>query len=306
MALDILKAPDCPHLYKNTCLRASNVLGTRVIVTPPVCNVSCQKHGGPYCGKVIDEPQTGKWAKEMLRYAWGASVQKVADRYAKPIKVAVPDCVDRVKAAFSQITALPWVQSIGLTGSILSPTVEHKDIDVMLIVSDLRQYIDAADGLSVPKEIDGLHVDLFVSEQECTFFMTLDLNSLKLYKSGLYNVVEIDPRIVEVIDTGKEIYATFRDPHREIIRTPTMLERFHAWWAEFHKKDRPNEAWLDAMIRRIPCGECVAKFKALLKKLPPRFDDWPHSSFEIHNAVRVNLNQIEMNWADACARWGWK
>jgi len=207
-----LNVIQCENHYKGVCIKASNLLGTTCIVTHNLCDISCKDYWhGPYNGRKTTDEQLGFFAKKMLNCAWKNSVEKVRKRYSKPIEVWIPDITEEIKSAFAHITALPWVDGIALTGSILGRGLSNKDLDVVLIVKNLRSYIDFKDSLDIPKEIAGLKVDMFASEQKATFFMSLHLNDFVLYKSGLYNTVSIDPRIKSVVDTGKEIYATFRE-----------------------------------------------------------------------------------------------
>lgn len=318
MELDILQPPPCEHLHKGTCILASDILGTQILVTAPVCNVTCQKKlNGPYCGRQLSDQQLGEWAKGMLGYAWANpfqnAVQKVAQRYAKPFDVHIPEIAADVRREFAPVMEHPWAKSLALTGSILSKDAGMpKDLDVLLVVNDMRAFVDDRPTLEYSRTINGLRVDLFASQNQHTFFMALDLSSNTLYKSGLYNIREIDPRIT-VVDTAKEIYATFRDVDvdkkanqgpRNRRRRKLMATSGPAWWLKFHGEKHPTRKWLEEMVEAIDCDECKANFKIKLGHFPPPFDpvtgelagDWDHYSWFMHDQVNIETGNRQIDF----------
>lgn len=208
--MDIFSLPQCPHLHSNYCTFATNKVGSLVHVTGPVCNVTCKMHG-PYCGKQISDTQTSKFVEKMMLLQFGETMEKVKKRYRKPIKVLIPTIKKDLMESLGPVLNLPYVKTACLTGSILGGNLPHKDLDILLVVSDLKQFIDNKEEIDklIPKSIKGFLVDIFVSEQCATFFMTLDLKTDILYTNANYNITEMDPNIKKVVKT--EFHEHYKD-----------------------------------------------------------------------------------------------
>jgi hypothetical protein len=75
---------------------------------------------------------------------------------------------------------------------------------------------------------------------------------------------------------------------------------YHALWKELHAKENPTAEWFANWMSRIPkdCG-CGESLVSLLKRLPPRFDDWFNYSVYLHNAINQKLNKVQYGPLDA-------
>ena len=324
----------CPHRIGSTCAAATEATGTHVIVTDPVCRLTCPKYGGPAGGGPLPD-DGGKWAHAMLRYAWGTSLAKVADRYARPFDVWVPDAIAaEVRSAYAAVAARPWCDGLGLTGSVLSRRADHRDVDVVLLVNDVRAYLGERAGLALPTTIAGLKVDTFVRTRRAGWFLLLDLADLKLYRSGAYNLASVDPRIT-VVDAG-DAYPAFRVPTAAPSPPPAPMPltagrvargavglvkavagspaspgwqpgQGAAMWAELHTKAAPDGAWLDGFAARVPCGACRGHFRAYVADDPPPLGDpagWFAWTVGAHNAVNERRGVACWTVGQARARWG--
>ena len=321
MTLDVFQSVACSHRHGSTCVAASDATGVQIRVTNPVCNVTCPKHDGPRGGGPLPD-DGGEWAHAMLQYAWGNPLRKVAEQYAKPFDVRVPDdqLLAAIRDAFAPVLAEPWADGLGLTGSILSKRADHKDYDVVLFVRDLRGYLDARPTL--PTQVNGVRVDTFATTRRAQWFLVLDLADLKLYRSGVYNLASVDPRvtIVEVPDA----YAAFRTPiatepppppspaprrpHAPATRVATDWRpgQAQAMWADLHTSREADPAWLSGFISRIPCGTCKGHFRQFVAANPPPFADeaaWFAWTVSAHNAVNVRRGVPTWTQAQAEAAW---
>jgi hypothetical protein len=220
MILNVLQTVNCSHRFGSHCLAATAATGTPIVVTDPVCNSTCKLNGGPMGGKPLPD-DGGKWAAKMLKYSWGSGMAKVTARYAKPFDVAIPPNVDQIKKAFAHVTSQKWCNGMGLTGSILSPNISHKDIDIVLFVNDVRAYLKARKQIDFPKDIDGLKCDIFIKTRRESWFLTLDLRDMKLYRSGIYNLRNVDEKI-KIVDVADK-YPEFRN----LPQKPKILETMH-------------------------------------------------------------------------------
>ncbi len=79
---------------------------------------------------------------------------------------------------------------------------------------------------------------------------------------------------------------------------------FHRHWQELHSEKTPTPKWFSDWIARTPpncgCGEGIA---AIIKRLPPRFDDWFSYSVDLHNAVNAKLGKQLITVEDARSIW---
>lgn len=79
---------------------------------------------------------------------------------------------------------------------------------------------------------------------------------------------------------------------------------YHRHWQELHSAKTPTQDWFADWIARTPascgCGEGIA---AIIKRLPPRFDDWFAYSVDLHNAVNAKLGKQLVTLEDARSIW---
>jgi glycosyltransferase involved in cell wall biosynthesis len=91
----------------------------------------------------------------------------------------------------------------------------------------------------------------------------------------------------------------------ESISIPTFSEMqrelFRALWDEIHTRDNPDAEWFATWRARVPsfsgcgCGEFLDDYCVTH---PPRFDDFPRWSWELHNAVNAKLGRPSFAWID--------
>ena len=85
------------------------------------------------------------------------------------------------------------------------------------------------------------------------------------------------------------------------------LEQSRELWEELHLKKGADAKWLAGWVKRIPKFGCACRegFERILRKIPPRFDDWHKWTWEAHNAVNAKLGKPEITFDEACQQWNW-
>ena len=98
------------------------------------------------------------------------------------------------------------------------------------------------------------------------------------------------------------------DPRRELPQLPPeqieaakkaraayLAKRRRALWAELHQKADADRAWLTAWLAHVPCGDCKAHAREILKTLPPMFGaGWFAWTVAFHNAVNARLGKPQV------------
>ena len=75
---------------------------------------------------------------------------------------------------------------------------------------------------------------------------------------------------------------------------------FHALWEEVHMRIDPSPEWFAAWslkVSSVTCG-CDEWLRIYVIANPPRFDDWPRWTWELHNAVNAKLSKQHFSWSD--------
>lgn len=96
----------------------------------------------------------------------------------------------------------------------------------------------------------------------------------------------------------------------ESISIPTFSELqrelFGALWDEIHTRENPDAEWFATWRARVPsfsdCG-CSVFLDDYCVINPPRFDNFPRWSWELHNAVNAKLGRALFPWWSYVARY---
>lgn len=97
-----------------------------------------------------------------------------------------------------------------------------------------------------------------------------------------------DPGSEQIVES-----VPFVQQHVIIVSTNYSIELYHALWSELHFKEDPTLEWFNEWLARVPSlgCDCVLHFAAILSENPPRYDDWPRWTWEVHNTVNLKLNK---------------
>lgn len=102
-----------------------------------------------------------------------------------------------------------------------------------------------------------------------------------------------------------DINARFIDPSSQLMGYGTASRQRDHWRKLHTTLFTPEE--FELWIQGIPgCSSCQRDFRRILKTLPPRYDDWNHWTWEVHNTVNKKLGKPEITWEDARILWGWE
>ena len=108
--------------------------------------------------------------------------------------------------------------------------------------------------------------------------------------------------MLEITSTPCEIELKFTyATHAESIADPFPLnDVYHALWAEIHSETSSTPEFLEEWLRRVPNIECGCQdwLREYVVNNPPRFDDWPRWTWELHNAVNAKLSKQHFSWSD--------
>ena len=149
-----------------------------------------------------------------------------------------------------------------MTGSILFDG-PHNDIDVIVLVRSLREYLDHRDEIIVPDMIGDLHCDVFFRESPVSIFMTLTLDDLKLYFNAAYKLRSVDRRLT-VINTGADRLLP-DPPQRQPEPMPEPLPLPVNMISDPNAK--PRDPTKPVIRRRKRCGSCSRANRKGTKKI---------------------------------------
>jgi len=112
-------------------------------------------------------------------------------------------------------------------------------------------------------------------------------NPIKIANGTRYDGPAITHTVTLIETKPFQAKSTLTDLHREL-------------WTELHNKQDATPKWFADWVSRVPntCGGCRDWLILYLETTPPRFDDFPRFTWELHNAVNLKLGRNEFSWAD--------
>jgi hypothetical protein len=218
-------AKPCPFRYPypdtsgvpSYCLEASSCTGTLVPVTPDVCENTCKLgipakfSGGPYLGRQITVQNKNLWLTNMVDYQAGRNkMHKTRTFWSMGRVMGFPAMADPTQEFSSEVNndftvfiqnqgLSDLITGIGLAGSSLLDGNIPKDIDVIVVVSQLTSWIDFINNppngsFSWPSKIGSSlsngntpNYDVFVHGSFESVHMMLDINKNILYTNAVYS-----------------------------------------------------------------------------------------------------------------------
>jgi hypothetical protein len=77
-----------------------------------------------------------------------------------------------------------------------------------------------------------------------------------------------------------------------------------ALWAELHTRTDADQAFVDSVTRRLPCGDCRRGFLWFVREYPPVFGEgWFQWAVAAHNYVNTKIGKPTLTADEARARW---
>lgn len=82
--------------------------------------------------------------------------------------------------------------------------------------------------------------------------------------------------------------------------TPEFILEYHRKWKYLHTLDTPTPEKLEDFIISLPnfCA-CTEDLRKIIKRIPPRYDDWFRWTWEAHNEVNKTLNKPHCSFITA-------
>jgi hypothetical protein len=115
---------------------------------------------------------------------------KLIKKYVNHTKIICPNNWKIINDQFSFLKKYSWFVDIGLTGSYIVENVEnHKDIDIVFWVKDIRSYAEWLKNNNLPEKIlDGTKIDYYIFlEPYYQFFISLWPNQKKIFTSKYFS-----------------------------------------------------------------------------------------------------------------------
>lgn len=156
------------HIVKTSCL---------------FCNNKCPK----------DVYEFGNNNKEFLKTCFYRRYDKnffvkLVNKYINHTKIICPNNWEKINREFSFLREQSWFVDIGLTGSYIVENVEsHKDIDVVIWISDIREYAKWLENNILPEKLYDIKVDYYIFlKPYYQFFISLWPNQKKIFTSKYF------------------------------------------------------------------------------------------------------------------------
>jgi len=186
------------------CKYQSLKLGHIVKTSSLFCNHECPKN-------VYEQ---GEEDKEFLIKCFNRRynhefINKVINKFAKQTKLIVPSIWPEVfRTLYDILSQELWFDDIGLTGSIIVDGVDNqKDIDIVIGIKDINEYIQWSKNNSLPNYINNIKTDYYLyatpmdqaKETICgSFFLSLWPNKKIIYTNELFKKNIIFPNDYQV------------------------------------------------------------------------------------------------------------
>lgn len=79
-----------------------------------------------------------------------------------------------------------------------------------------------------------------------------------------------------------------------------------AAWKLLHTEGIGKDSeWFAQWMRRVPCGECRQKTRAILTAQPMQFPITPLVTWQLHDAINAAIGKPRLTYAEAAAAHGW-
>ena len=160
-----------PSICKYQSVRLGHIVSTSYIF----CNKVCPKYA------YQDGQEDSMFLKRCFNRRYDKDfIQKVVGKYKQKTTIIVPELFDKINKTFGcLIKNQDWFKDVGLTGSIIVDGVtNHKDIDIVIYITDIDKYIGWKTSNDLPSHIDNLKIDYYIYiDPMVQFFTSLWPNS---------------------------------------------------------------------------------------------------------------------------------
>lgn len=185
-----------PSICKYQSLRLGHIVSTSYIF----CNKVCPKN------VYINGQQDDNFIKKCFHRRYDKHfISEVIDKYRKQTTIMVPEIWGKINETFSSLMKnQDWFKDVGLTGSIIVDGVtNHKDIDIVIYITDIDKYIGWKTSNDLPSHIDNLKIDYYIYiDPMVQFFTSLWPNQ---------NTVIINKQFSNNIKVPKEYSVLYND-----------------------------------------------------------------------------------------------
>lgn len=160
-----------PSICKYQSLRLGHIVKTSYLF----CNNSCPK-------KVyLNGEEDNNFLKECFNRRYDINfIQEVINKYKKQTTIIIPKNWQTIyNTFFPLLSQYSWFNDIGLTGScIVEGVTNHKDIDVVIYINNIDDYITWQNNNTLPSHIDNTKIDYYIYVNPyCQFFVSVWPNS---------------------------------------------------------------------------------------------------------------------------------
>lgn len=115
-------------------------------------------------------------------------LNKLYNKYDKETSIIIPDNWQEIDNYFEYLKQYDWFVDIGLTGScIVQGLSDHKDIDIILWIKNIEDYVSWSDSNSLPAHFNSIKIDYYIFlEPYYQFFISLWPNQQKIYVNNYF------------------------------------------------------------------------------------------------------------------------
>lgn len=115
-------------------------------------------------------------------------LNKLYNKYSKETNISIPNNWQDINDYFSYLKQYDWFIDIGLTGSYIVKGLDnHKDIDIILWIKNIPDYINYINQNPLPIQFNSLKIDYYIFlEPYYQFFISLWPNQQKIYINNYF------------------------------------------------------------------------------------------------------------------------
>jgi hypothetical protein len=163
-----------PSICKYQSLRLGHIVRTSYIFCNKVCP-KCVHQDGQEDSIFLKRCFNRRYDKDFI--------QKVVDKYREKTTIIVPEIWNNINTAYTLLLKkYSWFVDVGMTGSVVVDGVKnHKDIDVIIYINNIDQYVEWISNNELPTHIDEKKIDYYIYiDPYCQFFVSVWPNSKKI------------------------------------------------------------------------------------------------------------------------------